>query len=352
MQIGAAAAALGVDAFGEHAHHGVEILALEIAVRIRAAHEIEQLVLAVFARRDFGDDLLREHVERMLGDAQAVELAAAHGIEQRDAVDELVAAAREDAALRHAAHRVVGAAHALQEYRDAARRAELAHQLHVADVDAELERGGGHHDLERAGLEALLGVEAGFLGEAAVVGRDVFFAEALGQMARDALDHAARVREHQRGVVLFDELRELVVDRGPHFARHHRFERRRRHHQVDVAFADVAGVDDAGSCPVAVAGPGVRDRARRQLLRRGAAPFASKSGLSPFPTRNLATSSMGFCVADRPMRWMGCAALAARRASVSARCAPRLVCATAWISSTMTVRTVGEHLAARGAGQQ
>ena len=42
----------------------------------------------------------------------------------------------------------------------------------------------------------------------------------------------------------FDELRELVVDRCPHLARHHRFERRGRHHQVDVALAHVAGVDD------------------------------------------------------------------------------------------------------------
>ena len=49
---------------------------------------------------------------------------------------------------------------------------------------------------------------------------------------------------------------------------------------------------------------------------------------------------MGFCVADRPILWIGCAALAARRSSVSDRCAPRLVCATAWISSTITVRTV------------
>ena len=64
-------------------------------------------------------------------------------------------------------------------------------------------------------------------------------AEPFGEVARDALHHAARVREDQRGVVLLDELRELVVDRGPHLARHHRFERRRGHHQVDVALADV-----------------------------------------------------------------------------------------------------------------
>ncbi len=43
---------------------------------------------------------------------------------------------------------------------------------------------------------------------------------------------------------------------------------------------------------------------------------------------------------------------AASRSSDSARCEPRLVPATAWISSTMTVRAVAEHLAARLAGQQ
>ncbi len=39
---------------------------------------------------------------------------------------------------------VPGATDPLQERRDRARRADLDHQVHVADVDAELERGGGH----------------------------------------------------------------------------------------------------------------------------------------------------------------------------------------------------------------
>jgi hypothetical protein len=53
------------------------------------------------------------------------------------------------------------------------------------------------------------------------------------------------------------------------------------------------------------------------------------------PTMKRPTSSSGFCVAtadalDVVGRLLG------RRSSVSARCAPRLVCATAWISSTIT----------------
>ena len=53
------------------------------------------------------------------------------------------------------------------------------------------------------------------------------------------------------------------------------------------------------------------------------------------PTRNRPISSSGFCVADRPIRWTSLPAAFDSRSSVSARCAPRLVAATAWISSTM-----------------
>ena len=54
------------------------------------------------------------------------------------------------------------------------------------------------------------------------------------------------------------------------------------------------------------------------------------------PTRKRPTSSSGDCVALRPIRWTSRSASASRRSSVSARCAPRLVWATAWISSTIT----------------
>ena len=57
------------------------------------------------------------------------------------------------------------------------------------------------------------------------------------------------------------------------------------------------------------------------------------------PPRNRATSSIGRTVADRPMRCAGVSSIASSRSSDTARCAPRLVAATAWISSTITVST-------------
>ena len=86
---------------------------------------------------------------------------------------------------------MAGAADALQERGDRARRAELADQVDVADVDAELERRGGDQRLQLAALQALLGVEPLLARQAAVVRGDVLLAEPLGQVARRALGHAA-----------------------------------------------------------------------------------------------------------------------------------------------------------------
>ena len=175
----AAPAAAGGEAFGQHAHDGVEVLARESAIRPGAAHASNRAVLGPFLRRDLGDDLLRQHVERLLRDGQPIELAAAHAVEQRRAFDQVVARQREQPALRHAADRVAGAADALQEAGDRARRAELADQVDVADVDAELQRRGGHQHLQLAALQPLLGVEALLLRQAAVVRGDRVFAEPL-----------------------------------------------------------------------------------------------------------------------------------------------------------------------------
>ena len=170
---------------------------------------------------------------------------------------------------------MAGAADALQEARDRARRADLADEIDVADVDAEFERGGGDQRLQLAALEPLLGVEPLLLGEAAVMRRHLLLAEPLGELARRPLGQPARVDEDQRRAVRLDQLGQAVVDlsqTSPDITASSgevgNFER-------EIARATVAGVDD-------------------RAADRSLAPAA--------PTRNRATSSIGFCVADRPMR--------------------------------------------------
>jgi hypothetical protein len=57
------------------------------------------------------------------------------------------------------------------------------------------------------------------------------------------------------------------------------------------------------------------------------------------PTMKRPTSSSGFWVADRPIRCTGPSAACSSRSKLTAMCAPRLVCATAWISSRITAST-------------
>ena len=208
-------AAPGRDAVAHELDDLVELLARQVVVRRGAAHEREEVVGAPLLRRDLGDDLLGEDVERQRGRVDRVEAAGVHRGEQRGALDELVAGQRVEAPLRRAGAAVVGAADPLQERRDAARRADLADQLDRADVDAELERRGGHERAQVAGAQAGLDPVAALLREAAVVRGDDVVAEPLAELVRDALGQPARVDEHQRGAVLARRARRCGRARRP-----------------------------------------------------------------------------------------------------------------------------------------
>ena len=76
------------------------------------------------------------------------------------------------------------------------------------------------------------------------------------------------------------------------------------------------------------------------VLRMPASTTVTGRGApSRWPPRNLAISSRGRWVADRPMRWGGRSHRSSSRSRVRARCEPRLVAARAWISSMITVST-------------
>ena len=236
------------------------------------------------------------------GIVQPVQLAAPHRVEQRRALHQFVARQREQSALGDAADRMPGAAHALQEGVDGARRADLAHQVHIADVDAELERGGRHQHLQLAALQALLGVQAPLLGQAAVMRGDILLAEPLGQMPRHALGQAARVDEHQRGAMLADQL--APADRRP------------------------ASTPRPTSPPRAAPAATSSARSRRRawplstMVQRPAPARSRRSGTSP-PPRSASASPT---IRRASVR---CRSSACSRSSDSARCAPRLLPAMA-----------------------
>ena len=225
----------------------------------------------------------------------------ADAVEQRRAFHQLVARERKQPALRRARRpRGPICPTRCRNADDRARRAELADEVDLADVDAELERGGRHQRLELAVLEPLLGVEALLLGQAAVVRGDVLGAEPVGQLRASPARPSAGVDEDQRGAVRLDQVRETLIDLLPHLGRHHRFERRVRNLEREIARAAVAGVDDGA----VGAGAAVRSRLRPESAR---------------PPRSASAWP------ERPTRCSRSPHSAARRSSESARWVPRLL---------------------------
>ena len=254
---GRGAAAAVADAGGEHVDDFEVGLAGERSEGSGPAEEVEEVVELPVLAGGLGDDLLGEDVER--GDEldDAVEFAGADGAHEGGAFDQFVAGGREQAALGAEAEGVAGAADALQEDGDAAGRADLADEVDAADVDAELEGGGGDEGLEPAVLELLFDVQAAFAREAAVVAGDALLAEAVAQVVGDALGEGAGVDEDQGGVVLDDQVGEAVVDVVPLLAGGDGFEVGGGRLDGEVQIALMAEVDgDAGARVALIVGAG------------------------------------------------------------------------------------------------
>ncbi len=173
--------------------------------------------------------------------------------------------------LRRRADRMAGAPDPLQQAGDRPRRTQLADEIDIADVDAELERCGRDQGAKLAEFQTLLGGEAMLLRHAAVMGRHGRLAEPFGECAGHALRHAARVDEDQGGAMGLDQLLQLVIDAEPGFRRHHGFQRLARDLDHQFAVALVAGIDDAHLGRTALrarAGEQVHHRVDRLLRRR------------------------------------------------------------------------------------
>ena len=119
---------------------------------------------------------------------------------------------------------MAGTAGALQESGDGTRRADLADQIHVADVDAQFQRRGGHQCPQLTALQPLFRVEALVTRKAAMMRGDVLRAQPFRQMARRPFGQAARVDEDERSAMFIHQRGEPVVDLRPHLIGHHRFQ--------------------------------------------------------------------------------------------------------------------------------
>jgi hypothetical protein len=267
--------------FGMKADHLVELLPRQVAIGPGPPNGLEQRALVPGLGHAGGHHLLREDVERARRRGSAVEEAQMDAAQEGGRLHQVVQGQGEDAALGHAAQGVARAAHPLQERGDGAGGADLDHEVHVADVDAQLQRRGRHQGPERARLQPLLGVEPALAGEAAVMAGDRVFAQELRELGRDPLGHLARVDEDERRAMAPHQLRHLLVDLLPLFMGADGGERRGRDLDPHVQLAERARVHQAALAARADQEPA--DLVQR-LLRGGerhALDRPARQGLQP-----------------------------------------------------------------------
>ena len=270
-------------ALGQHGHDAVELLPGQTAVGIGFPHQVVQFVLAEITVRHLRDDLLGQNVEGLFGDDDPIELAPPHRVHDRGRLHEFVPRQGEQAALRRARDRVARPAHPLDERRDRLGGADLADQIHGADVDAQFQGSRSHEGLKRTGLEPLFGVVPMLLRHAAVVGSDIFRAEPFAQVSGQPFRHAPRGDEDQGRPVPQDEFLEPFVHLLPHLVRHDGAEGRAGHFNLQLEFPPVAGVEDLASLALRIARAGEEVGDPVNGLLRGRNPDAREwTGGKPF----------------------------------------------------------------------
>src|SRR5204862_7491693 len=103
VQIGRVAAAASRDPFGEDFQKRVKVRARQLAIRIRPAYNLKQIVFIPLFARAHGHDLLSQDIQRGFRDVESVELTLPDSFDQRGALDQLVARGGKEATLGYRA---------------------------------------------------------------------------------------------------------------------------------------------------------------------------------------------------------------------------------------------------------
>ncbi len=190
--------------------------ARESAIRPGTPHHIEERLLVPALGTTGCNDLLHQHIDRRVRDLQPVELTGDHLAHQGSLFQQIVARHGKEAAFGNGTSPVAGAADPLHGDGDRARGLNLADEVDRADIDTELQRGGGDQDLDLALFQALLGIKTERARERAVVGCHGIRTDALRELKADLFYEPARVDEDQGGAMRLRKGRELVIQLGPH----------------------------------------------------------------------------------------------------------------------------------------
>lgn len=146
-------ALIGAQRITASRHEGdgaVEIVPGEAAIGFRRTDLPKQRIGGERPRAGDAQNVLGEHVERAGAQGRGVLFAGARGGKRCLALHHLEAVGRHQDGARRLVHAVVGAADALRKTACALGRADIHHEIDIAPVDAEIERGGANDGAKRA----------------------------------------------------------------------------------------------------------------------------------------------------------------------------------------------------------
>ena len=210
MHVGGTPPATGHDPLREQADDLVEVLALESRKGRCTTNQREEFVLVPVFGAAGRHDLLGENVEGRLRWVDRIEVSRTHSAQERGAFHEFVPRHGEETPRGRAAPGMPRAPHALNKGGETARRTDLAHPFHRADVDPEFQGSGCHQGAEFARTQLGLHAQAALPGKTPVMGRNPAIAQLLAELVRQPLRHAAGVDEDQRRPVSAHLSRDLL----------------------------------------------------------------------------------------------------------------------------------------------
>ena len=216
QQVSAIAAASRFDAFVQQRQQLVKVLARGVPVWISSPQNVEKPIFVPGFSPAAGNDLLHQHIDRRVGNLQPIQFARAHLANECSLLEQIVPGGCEEESLGNRPAPVSGAPDSLHRHRHGPGRVDLADQVDIADVDAQLQRRGRDQNLYLAILQPLLRVQTQCARERAVVRGDMLRAQTLGELERNFFNQAARVDEDQCAAVVLCHGGQLVEDLGPH----------------------------------------------------------------------------------------------------------------------------------------
>ena len=199
----------------EHVEHAFENAVGQFGEGRGIGDDAEETFFIPWVHADHGDDLLREHVERVARVADGLDAAFVHGLRDGGAGDEIAAIFGEDHGGTDATDIVIGAADTLHAARNRGRRFDLNDKIDRAHIDAEFEGRSRDDTAQGSALEAVFDIGALRGRDAAVMRAHERLLCEVVDGAGNALGEAAAVYEDDGRAVRAHQFEQLRMDGTP-----------------------------------------------------------------------------------------------------------------------------------------